>query len=44
MFELIPGSVFKEIILESGPVSFDSISVNREGIKIAPEIRKLVGL
>lgn len=44
MFEMIPGSVFKAIILESGAVAFDKISINREDIKIAPEIRKLVGL
>ena len=44
MFEMIPGSVFEAVILESGPVAFDKISINREDIKIAPEIRKLVGL
>jgi len=44
VFEMIPGSAFKAIILESGPVAFDKISINRENIKIAPEIRKLVGL
>lgn len=44
VFEMIPGSVFKAIILESGAVPFDKISINREDIKIAPEIRKLVGI
>jgi translation initiation factor 2B subunit (eIF-2B alpha/beta/delta family) len=44
MFEMIPGSIFDAIVLESGPVAFDKISINREDIKIAPEIRKLVGL
>jgi translation initiation factor 2B subunit (eIF-2B alpha/beta/delta family) len=44
IFEIIPGSLFDRIVLETGPATFDSISIDRKEITIAPEIRKLVGV
>ena len=42
LFELIPGSMFDKIILETGPTTFEKIALDRKEIEIAPEIRKLL--
>lgn len=44
LFEMIPGSVFKSIVLETGPTTFGQISVKRDAVRVAPEIRKLAKL
>jgi translation initiation factor 2B subunit (eIF-2B alpha/beta/delta family) len=41
-FELIPGSTFDRIILDTGPTTFDSIAIGRKEIEIAPEIRQIL--
>ena len=42
LYELTPGSLFELIILETGPTTFEKISLERKEMDIVPEIRKLV--
>jgi len=42
LFEVIPGSLFEMIVLETGPTTFSSISLDRKEFDIAPEIRNLL--
>lgn len=42
LFELVPGSIFDGIVLETGLTTFEKIVLERKEIDIAPEIRKLV--
>jgi len=44
IFELIPGSAFDRIVLETGSETFDGIAIDQKEITIAPEIRKLIGI
>ena len=44
LFEITPPHLFKSIILETGPVSFNQIPLSGDKNQLAPEIRKLVDL
>lgn len=42
IFEIVPGSLFELIVMETGPTTFEKLLLERKELEIAPEIRKLV--
>jgi len=43
-FELVPGYLFKRIILETGPTTFEDIVLSTENFEIAPEVSRFAQL